>query len=147
VIHHWLKRWMRHHHPHRPQRRPRYIRVWFTLNNSSILLDPEKEIFVMSDIRADQTGAMAVEAVDVFGNAVPATIDSVVWTNSNDAAATVAASGNTATITPVAGAVGQSTTVTAVATIGATSFTATADFTVTSAAVAGVRIVTALTPP
>ena len=48
----------------------------------------------MSDIRADQTGALAIEAVDVFGNSVPATIDSVVWTNSNDAAAPLAASGN-----------------------------------------------------
>ena len=101
----------------------------------------------MSDIRADQTGALAIEAVDVFGNSVPATIDSVVWTNSNDAAATLSASGNSATLTPVSGAVGQSTTVTAVATIGTATFTATADFTVVAAGVAGIRIVTTLSPP
>jgi hypothetical protein len=134
---------MRHRHY---KRCPRHIRVWLTIGSTAILLEPFRETFIMANIRLDQTGALSVQAVDVFGNPTPAVIDSVTWSNSNDAAATLAISGNDATLTPVAGAVGQSTTVTANALIGGAAFTATAEFTVTAGAVAGIAIVTTLTP-
>lgn len=139
----WLLR-MRHRHHHR---RPRHIRVWLTINQTAILLEPFREAFIMSDIRLDQTGALSIQAVDVFGNPTPAVIDSVTWSNSNDSAATLAVAGNDATLTPVAGGIGQSTTVTAVATIGGATFSATTDFSVIAGAVAGVAIVTVLNPP
>lgn len=101
----------------------------------------------MSDIRLDQTGALSIRAVDVFGNPTPAVIDSVTWSNSNDAAATLAVSGNDATLAPVATGVGQSTTVTANASIGGAAFSATTEFSVIAGAVAGITIVTALSPP
>ena len=102
----------------------------------------------MSDIRLDQTATLSVEAVDAFGNPVPAVFDSPpAWTNSNDAAATLAVSGDTATLTPVAGGVGQSTTVTVTASIAGVPFSASVDYTVIAAAVAGIRIVAVLNPP
>ena len=101
----------------------------------------------MSDIRLDQTATLAVEAIDAFGNPVPAAFDSPpAWTNSNNAAATLAVSGDSATLTPVAGGVGQSTTVTVTASIGGAPFSGSIDYTVVSGVIVGIRIVATLNP-
>lgn len=132
----------------RPPKPPRHTSVWLRINTSSSLLAPYVETFIMSNIRLDQTAALSVEALDAFGNPVPAVFDAPpVWANSNDAAATLAVTGNTAVLTPAAGSVGQSTTVSVVATIGGAPFSASIDYTVTGAAVASIRIVAVLNPP
>jgi hypothetical protein len=122
--------------------------VWLHIGNTAILLEPHREGFIMTDIRQDQTATLSVEAIDALGNPVPGIFDSPpVWTNSNDAAATLSVTGDVATLTPVAGAVGQSTTVSVTASIGGAPFSASIGFTDIAALIAGIRIVVALNPP
>ena len=131
----------RHCRPHR-----RRIRVWFGIGPTNILLRPNEESFIMSNLRLDQTNALSIEAVDANGTAVPSVFDSPpVWTNSNDTKATVAAAadGLTAVVTPVS--LGE-TTVTVSASIGGASFSATLVITVVAGLVVGIRIVENITP-
>ena len=101
----------------------------------------------MTDLRLDQTSALSIEAIDAGGNAVPAVIDAVVWTNSDDAAGTLTITGDTATYRALV--VGGSSTVSVTANANGNPFTASVSYTGTAALVviAGIRIVESITPP
>lgn len=137
-------------HRHRPRYRPRpphrRVRVWLTTEPAgvSVLLDPKGTTYLMSNLRLDQLNNLSIEAVDANGNPVPAAIESATWSNSNDAAATLAATDATAVLTPVA--LGE-TTVSVTAVVGGQSFSASITVTVVPGAVAGIRIVENISPP
>lgn len=130
----------RHHHRHHG-RLP--FSVWLGINRTLVFLPPNQETFILSQLHDDQVDNLSIQAVDAKGNIVsPVAFDSPpTWTNSDDTAATVAASadGTTAVVTPVK--VGGTTTVSVSASIAGTVFTASTQITVVTGAVAGISIV------
>lgn len=120
---------------------------WLRIGSLAILLEKDKEPFIMSQLHIDQTVSISIVATDVAGNTVAFTPDAPpIWTNSNPAAATdaVSADGLSDVLTPVA--VGLTTSVGVSVVIGGVTFTATIDEAVVEGAIAGIKLVETFSP-
>lgn len=121
------------------------IGLWYARTGFSVLLIPNMEIFMATNIHIDQIDTITIQPVDAAGNPVAGVVyDSPpVWTNSNPAAATnvVSADGTSNVVTPVASAIGQTTTIGVTAIVSGVTFTASNDYTIIAGSVAGIRLV------
>lgn len=148
---------MRRHHNHRQHHPKRFY--WFRILESGsalrILLEKDREPFIVSQLHVDQKVTLSIVATDAAGNPVAFKPDAAtppatnpVWTNSNPAAADMAVSndGLSAVVTPKADQVGQVTSVSVAVTVNGVTFTATDDLTIVEGAIAGVKIVETFSP-
>lgn len=100
----------------------------------------------MRDLRLDQTDALSLSGRDSKGNRVVPVFDAPpVWTNSNDAAATIAPSADGAECVVSPAALGA-TTVGVTAIIGGHTYTSSLDITVNPGAIVGIDIIEAVSP-
>jgi len=95
--------WKRHHHRHRHH----HVRVLFTVGTVGILLAPNKEAFLMTDITLGHGLDLSITYLDQNGNPMlvtPTPDAPATWTQTNPETETlvVGADGNTAATTSIA---------------------------------------------
>ena len=124
------------------------IHIWLVHDNGlAIRLIPNRKVHIMQQLHVNETATLSLQAVDVYGNIVDATLGTPVWSNSNEAAAVSSnPTPETLKLDPVTNAVGQETTVDVSVMINGTSFSAQEVFSVVAGPVAGISIVTNFNP-